>query len=158
MIQFECISRPFSCRACICFSNREPVNEIIENIHYATVYFFHFICAVCLLKYLTVMTLRCDEWRIGSPFLSWKKPFIMPRSSRTEFVKLFTVPYLSGGVWEGSDQQPRPAAANTEASFTRRPPDSSHFCFSFCSRRGLLRTFSIHVVHNMAACTVRKTR
>lgn len=57
------------------------MNEIIENIHYATVYFFHSICAVCLPKYLSVMTLRCDEWRIGSPFLPHKKPFIMPKNS-----------------------------------------------------------------------------
>lgn len=39
----------------------------------------------------------------------------------------------------------------TEASFTWRRPDPSRFCFSFCFRRGLLRTFSVHVVLNMAA-------
>lgn len=37
------------------------MNEIIENVHYATVYIFYSIYAVCLAKYLTVMTLTNGE-------------------------------------------------------------------------------------------------
>lgn len=119
MIQFECISRPFSSCACICFSNWEPVNEIIENIHYATVYFFHSICAVCLPKYLTVMTLRCDEWRICSPFLSYQSHLSRRRTPEPSSWSVSRRRNCRGG----SDQQPSPRPESTNDRSPHSPGD-----------------------------------